>query len=334
MSENKEPSRLDDEDADIAALMRASGPRPRLPEVAVEELRQAVEKEWRTSLETRIQRRRGAVLAVAASVAIAGIGVWLVRPAGAPQDLPVASLTRATGQVHYREPGSDWQPAAAGTILRARSELSSGSDGRSALELESGVQLRLDADTRLTFNDVRTATLEHGGLYVDTGAGPGNHARAFEVDTPHGRVSHLGTQYLARVDEQALRVAVREGGVSIRSPHGSFSGLAGEQLRLSATGLERAPIEPYAEDWRWVGQVMPPYEIEGRSVEEFLAWTARETGRSVRFASAEARELARQTTLRGSISGLEPDQALGAVLATTSLQPRIEADLIHVNVAE
>ncbi|HSQ70587.1 MAG TPA: FecR family protein [Steroidobacteraceae bacterium] len=334
MSETKGPEELQDQDRDIAALLRASGPRPRLPDSAAAALRQAVEKEWRASLQSRVERRRRTFLALAASIGIAGIGLWLLHPARAPQNLAIASLTRTTGQVQYREPGRDWQPAVPGTILRTSMELASGSDGRSALELESGVQLRLDADTRLSFDDPRTATLAHGSLYVDTGAAPADSTRAFQVETPHGRVSHLGTQYLARVDDESLRVAVREGGVSISSPRGSFTGMAGEQLMLSSAGLERAPIEPYAEDWRWVGQVMPPYEIEGRSVEEFLAWTARETGRSVRFASAEARELARQTTLRGSIGGLEPEQALDAVLATTSLQPRIETDLIHVNVAE
>ncbi len=334
MSETNGPDERQDQDEDIAALLRASGPRPRLPDSAVAALRQAVEKEWRASLDSRIERRRRTFLAVAASMAVAAISLWLVRPVQVPQNLAIASLTRTVGQVQYREPGRDWQPAVPGTILRASTELASGSDGRSALELESGVQLRLDADTRLRFDDPRTATLEHGSLYVDTGAGPADSIRAFRVETTHGRVSHLGTQYLARVDDDSLRVAVREGGVSISSPRGSFTGMAGEQLRLSAAGLERAPIEPYAEDWRWIGQVMPPYEIEGRSVEEFLAWAARETGRGLRFASAEARELARQTTLRGSIGGLEPEQALGAVLATTSLQPRIATDLIHVTVAE
>jgi ferric-dicitrate binding protein FerR (iron transport regulator) len=265
---------------------------------------------------------------------MAAVGLWLLRPTQTTGPLTVASLTRTTGQVEYREPDGTWRPANAGTTLKAGAELRSGEDGRSALELENGVQLRLDSDTRLAFSDARSAVLSEGSVYVDTGAAPGSQGREFVIETAHGTVSHLGTQYLAQVDGGSLRVAVREGRVSIKSPRGSFTGLAGEQLRLSPQGLERASIEPYARDWHWVGQVVPPYQIEGRSVEEFLAWTARESGHGLRFASAEARELARSTLLRGSIEGLEPERALEAVLATTNLQPRVENGLIHIHVVE
>jgi ferric-dicitrate binding protein FerR (iron transport regulator) len=329
-----EQDRTGPEDADIAALLKASGPRPRLAEHEAAGLRRAVRAQWRVTVEERSARRRKAFLALAAGVAVAAVGIGLLRPVQAPGGLSVASLTRTTGQVEYREPDGTWTPAIAGTILKANSELRSGKDGRSALELENGVQLRLDSDTRLAFSDARSAVLSQGSVYVDTGAAPGSQGRQFVIETAHGTVSHLGTQYLAQVDGGSLRVAVREGRVSIKSPRGSFTGLAGEQLRLSPQGLERASIEPYAREWRWVGQVVPPYEIEGRSVEEFLAWTARESGHGLRFASGEARDLARSTMLRGSIEGLEPERALEAVLATTNLQPHIDNGIIHVHVAE
>ncbi len=329
-----EHDRAGPEDADIAALLRASGPRPRLSDRELTGLRQVVHAQWRTTVQQRSARRGRAFLAVAASVTMAAVGLWLLRPTQTTSAPTVASLTRTTGQVEYREPDGTWTPANAGTTLKAGTELRSGEGGRSALELENGVQLRLDSETLLAFSDTRSAALTQGSVYVDTGPRGADHAGDFMIETPHGTVSHLGTQYLAQVDDESLRVAVREGRVSILSSRGSFTGLAGEQLRLSPQGLERASIEPYGRDWHWVGQVVPPFEIEGRNVEEFLAWTARESGRGLRFASAEARDLARGTLLRGSIEGLEPERALEAVLATTNLQPRIENGLIHVHVAE
>ena len=62
----------------------------------------------------------------------------------------------------------------------------------------------------------------------------------------------------------------------------------------------------------------PPFDIDGRTVGDFLAWFAQQTGRSVVFGSPAAERLARETRLNGSID-LEPMQKLSAVLALTDL---------------
>jgi hypothetical protein len=52
----------------------------------------------------------------------------------------------------------------------------------------------------------------------------------------------------------------------------------------------------------------------------FLAWAAREAGLRVVFASAESAAEAQRAVLSGSIAGLDPDEALAAVMPTTSLR--------------
>ncbi len=74
-------------------------------------------------------------------------------------------------------------------------------------------------------------------------------------------------------------------------------------------------------EWNWLATITPPFTLEGRSVEDFLEWAARETGRSVVFASPDAAERARAVTLSGTVEGLTPDEAVAAVLSTTSLRP-------------
>ena len=74
----------------------------------------------------------------------------------------------------------------------------------------------------------------------------------------------------------------------------------------------------------------PPFSIEGRSVDEFLGWAARETGRQVVYASPDIEQQARRVTLSGTVEGLAPDQALAAVLATTSLRPVVDREQIGI----
>jgi hypothetical protein len=107
-------------------------------------------------------------------------------------------------------------------------------------------------------------------------------------------------------------------------------GTAGEQLIIRDAGVERSALARNAADWDWLAGVTPPFTLEGRSVEDFLAWAARETGRVVVFASHEATERARAVTLSGTLEGLTPDEAVAAVLSTTTLRAEIEAGRIRV----
>jgi hypothetical protein len=75
----------------------------------------------------------------------------------------------------------------------------------------------------------------------------------------------------------------------------------------------------------------PTVEIENRPLGEFLGWFARETGRQLLIADdATQRQL---TTIRmhGNIQGLEPTQALAAVLGSTSLRFQVSDNAIRVS---
>ena len=52
------------------------------------------------------------------------------------------------------------------------------------------------------------------------------------------------------------------------------------------------------------------------SLDEFLAWAGRETGRKIVYSSADAAREAEQTQLKGSTSGLSPEAAVAAVFAS------------------
>lgn len=321
------------DDTDLAALLATVGPRGKAAPEAMAGVRAAVEAEWRATIAARQRRRQFTGWAAAAGVAMAAVAVWIAQPSVAPGDALVASVTRVVGDVRQDDGNGGWTPLAANATLEAGTRLRTGSDGRAALRLTDGVEVRLDVGTLLAFEDAAHASLLQGAVYVDSRAEANTASPDFELATPAGAVRHLGTQYEARLAGNGLRVAIREGRVQIGMPSGAVQGAAGEQLDVVAGRVERSALAPNAPEWNWLATVTPPFALEGRSVEDFLEWAARETGRSVVFVSPDAAERARAVTLSGTLEGLTPDEAVAAVLSTTSLRAGIEADRIRVDAA-
>lgn len=329
MNEQTRPDLTDE--SDIARLLQAAGARPAPDASAVAAARSAVEAEWRSVVTAHRRRRAFTGWAVAASVAAAAVAVWIARPLLQPERTVVASLERVVGDVQQNRGDGRWVPLGAGGALESGTSLRTAADSRAALSLASGMELRLDARTVLVLDGRERATLSEGAVYVDSGSPPGQPpATGFVLDTPQGSVRHLGTQYEARLLEQTLQVGVREGRVSVATAHGDAVGSAGERLAVSGTGVSRSPLPPTDPSWSWIGAVTPPFSIEGRSVEEFLVWAARQTGRTIVYTSAGAAEQARAVTLSGTVEGLSPEEAVTAVLSTTSLQPEIGSEHIRV----
>jgi ferric-dicitrate binding protein FerR (iron transport regulator) len=171
-------------------------------------------------------------------------------------------------------------------------------------------------------------------VYVDSGSPPGTPGPEFVLATPAGPVAHLGTQYAARILDGSVRVGVREGRVRLAHASGDLVGAAGESFTVRGNEVIRAPLAPTAPEWNWVADVTPPFSIDGRSVEDFLVWAARQTGRTIVYASPAAAQQARRATLSGTVEGLTPDEAVRAVLSTTSLAPDIGAERIRVEVTQ
>lgn len=317
-------------DAALGKLLRRVGPRPLPPPGAEERIRAAVAAEWRgTVLRERRARRRQAAgwLAAAASVAVVAVAAWLVFPLGPAVPGPVmATVSRSEGPVHVRV-ADGWQALPAGGAIRAGDVVATGAGGRVALALADGLTLRMDQGSRLVATDPARVALEAGALYVDSGhrySGQGDSGpagNALVVATRFGETRHLGTLYQLRLKPDSLVVSVREGRV-LTAPAGSAATVeaaAGEQLLLSRDGVARRGTVPtFGSDWAWIHTVTPDFAIENRSLAEFLAWAARETGRDLRFASAADQAAAEALVLRGSVAGLSPDSALDAVMATTA----------------
>ena len=107
--------------------------------------------------------------------------------------------------------------------------------------------------------------------------------------------------------------------------------MAGERLRLAGSGdpIVEA-VEPHDPYWNWTTALAPVFDIENKSLLDFLRWAARETGRELVFEDNELRMSAMRTDLHGSVADFEPLEALESVLATTNFRYRILADRIVI----
>ena len=157
---------------------------------------------------------------------------------------------------------------------------------------------------------VRLRRLGRGEVIADS--------RTFVVKTSAGEVRHLGTQYAVRTAGPAVQVSVREGLVAIDRGSDRVIGSAGEQLSLSpGAAVVRTRLPIHDAQWAWIQTITPPFAIENRSLDEFLTWAARQTGRRLVYASRTAANEAESVRLKGSVAGLAPDAAVLAVGATT-----------------
>ena len=305
----------------VERLLEQAAPRPLPPAADAEEIRRAVYVEWEAVTRRRLWQRR-------AGYAVAGcVVLWFGR--GSVPSAPPAPVARVE-LVHGIIDTEAGTRLAVGSTLVSRDAVSTRS-GQVALRLASGGSLRLASRTEVVLTSADAAELVSGVLYFDS-----ENRRAgaeFSVTTPRGSVRDVGTQFVVRVDAESagIDVGVRHGRVRLTLQQSSDTAGEGERLvaTADAAAIRREAMPKFGGDWEWVEQLAPPFDIDGRTVGEFLGWLARQTGRKVVFGSPQAERVARETRLTGSID-LAPLQKLSAVLALTDLTYTLEEDRVVI----
>jgi len=328
----------------IARLVRLAGPRPPAPEKRMARVRESVHARWREAVK-RARRRRVFLTAarIAAALMIAvGAGFWLrgrIRVAAGP----AATVVRTQGRVLLR----DGRVAGTGSVLGTGAGLATGPDGRAALRLSVGPSVRLDTGTDLRLISARVLELRRGAVYVDTGtrtsrgsaataggaAGSASTETAapIEIRTSLGRVRDLGTQFEVRLANDTLRLSVREGTVALARDDRTYPTPAGTRLRVGPQGsVETETVDLRGAEWDWVLAAAPPFDLEGRTLSDYLAWLSRETGWEVEYADPSIAAGAATIILHGSTSGLRPDESPAAILPACGLRHRLEGGMLRI----
>lgn len=341
--ETRQGKDFDRDDETMARLLRLAGPRAPIPEDIESRVYDRVQHEWRAGsrqpegarVYARVHRdwekskprrgmRRWAMPLAAAAAVIMAVAVILQPPPPVPANVPVGTIARIVSS------GGGSTLPEVGHLIYPGESLSTGTGQGMSLLLSNAESLRIDEQTTLVVHSKDEFRLMRGRVYADTGDFM-YRDRGLVIETAIGSVTDVGTQFSVGVTDDSIDVAVREGRVDIDHGAEPLVAVAGERLQVhrrdGATVDLLAAHDPY---WDWAMSLAPTFDIENKSLLDFLRWAARETGRELVFETNELRMSAMRTDLHGSVSDFNPLEALESVLATTNFKYRIEADKIVV----
>lgn len=334
MSDRERDSRRDrrgnslDEEERIARLIRLGQPGPAISPELERRVHGAVRDAWSEATGRRRRSRWLAPLAAAASLAAVGLLVSRTPLFEEAPLAPVATVAELRGVFQSLE---DNRRLLAGDAIEAGAVLRTSDVSRAALALADGTSVRLDHGTELTMLADRRISLDRGAIYIDTGPEADAGGRGLTVLTPHAVATDIGTQFEVRLTGEATLVRVREGQVDVDASDGEAQRMRAGSAAIVAPGggIRTQPVAIADASWDWTQQVAPPFEMGNRTLDEFLAWAARELGLALRF-DGEAAAAANSVRLTGSVEGLPPRDALDAVMRTTALAYRLEQDRLIV----
>ncbi|UCF68326.1 MAG: FecR domain-containing protein [Acidobacteriota bacterium] len=306
----------------VAQLLRRAGPRASLDAARREHAKRRVREVWLAEVARRQRRaRRGAGMAIAASVLVAVVGalMWRASYGPDPDVSPRARVEMASGLAWVG--GQQGQPLSRGAQIGPGDEVRTGPDGRLAMRLAGGESLRVGGDTHFVLRAAADLELLSGLIYIDAGGAQPDIVR---VETPLGRIIDIGTQFEVRLSDDALRVRVREGAVRVEQDGRGTIVRDRSSVSVNRNGdVQTSDIAIYGASWNWVVTLSPTFELEGRRLSEFLVWVGRETGLRVEFAEPELARAAGEIELHGSLAGTSPIDAPAIVLPTCGLTHRI-----------
>jgi ferric-dicitrate binding protein FerR (iron transport regulator) len=313
-------------DASIEELLKLAGPRPTADEVRARRVRTTVHAAWQQDLRDRARRRWMVIGGAMAAAVIAAVAFSVLRPerVGTPP-LAVARITAMGGSALAIEGRA--LPLRTGDIIHAGDLIRSGSGAHATFALDAGGELRLDESSVLRWAGARQFGLDTGAVYVTTSGAP------VRIDTAIGQVRDIGTAFEVSLRDGRLRVRVREGAVEYSGRGGIRQVPAGMALTASRDepGATTA-VAPCGADWAWVMRAGPRFTLEGRTVQAFLDWVARESGCRVRFADRELASKVGGSVVHGSVDGLTALEALD-ILETVGLRYRVTGAEIVIEAA-
>lgn len=325
----------------IGQLIRSAGPREAVAQDRMVRVRNSVHGAWHQAV-AKPERRplmpnlslwfTVPVAATAAIVVAVTLGIW-INMAGQPTSFGNIDVVRGQVTAFDAENRSVGDPTS--VLLGAGYAVETGPNGRAALSLASGHSIRFDNDTRLVLASNDELILERGAIYLDSGLGARH--ESLRIDTPFGVARDVGTQYELRLLASAMRVRVREGLVKLDATSsvddGEFDVAVGSELTLDGEGnSSQREIPVHGSIWGWTTELAPTFELEGRSLDDFLAWISRENGWKLVYSDPVIEMSAGGNVLHGSLDDLYAEEALEAVLLVTGIDFRLQDGVLTVGV--
>ena len=316
---NGEQTRVDGEsgsDDAVAQLMNLAGLRPAIPGHVAKRVHANVRLDWQSATRRHRVVRWSGAFALAASVVLA-ITVTL-QPARISLK-PLGSIARVSGIANANDNG-----LVVGRTVQPGETITTAPGESLSVSLADGLSLRIASGSSIRFDAADDFTLTKGQVYADSGQAI-YRDRGITIRTLAGSATDIGTQFAVTYNDNNMSVAVREGRVDVLQDQNSYLAIAGEKLLLQPNEpFVVAPISVNDSSWDWAIELAPTFDIDNRSLMDFLKWAARETGKELVFADDETRMAAMGTILSGSVRNFSPHEATQSVLSTTQFQYQID----------
>ncbi len=316
---------------DIGRLIHYAGARDTISSERLELARERVATHWEQVVAEQ-QRDRARIpirhLAVAASIVVAvGASFLFWRLGDVPPVIVSASVDRVLGEVMVAD-----EAVGKGDVIGVDALVTTGPDSRIALRMAGGQSLRIDTSSQLLVHSSNHVSLQSGGIYIDTNAA--SNPLPVMVSTPFGVARDVGTQFQVRLAASVLMVGVRDGAVEIaQAGQQSFSVNKDRLVELDVNGKKSerfvATDDPI---WDWAETVAPEFDIEGISLQRYLAWYATKSGLRLAWADDASEAEAEKVKLSGSIIGATLQESLLTVQQIAPFDYRIEGETIWVKV--
>jgi len=320
----------------VEALLEKAAPRQSPPgddEVAV---RTAVHAEWQAVAGKINMRRRMTSFAIAATVLLGIAVTFNALQVSNISPVQVATISKSHGSIYLLGEQFEMHEMTDLSSISAGQFIVTDANAGIGLEWGTGGSLRVDKNTRIEFTSADSVYLHSGQIYFDTQSAnqaADSKTSRFTIETDHGSVRHLGTQYMTYSDANELTISVREGQIEV---DGSYVETAtaseGQQIILSG-GAHPAitNFSVYGEAWSWVEATSPAIDVDGGTVAEFLAAIGREIGLQVLYVSPIAEQMAHNGVLKGNVN-MDPRAELAFRMSGEDLGYRIDGGVIYVSI--
>ena len=213
-----------------------------------------------------------------------------------------------------------------GAVVYSGDAIATSGATRIALRTRGGSSVRLDEHTRVRLSERHRIELEAGAIYLDTV----DREDPFEIRTPAGTVSDLGTQFEIRVLARSVRVRVRSGMATVVRGRETIKVAPGTELTLTSDAAESRAVPAFGDHWNWVTALAPAFHIDGQRLSAFLSYLARENGWTLHYADAGVQRIASATVLQGSDDGLEAEAALDVALKHAALSHALDGGELRI----
>ena len=319
MNDQRNKNQPDESNDTLKALLELAGPSAEISREIEDRVYTNVRQEWSRGKSWSKPVRWALPLALAASLLLVVFG--LDQPDIVPQKRPVGSVSVVAGDAKF----------VVGDNVYVGDVVDTSTGRGMSLALKDDISLRIDARTLLKVDSASEFTLLAGRIYIDTGDRV-YADRHVTVTTASGSATDVGTQFSVRFENADMSVAVREGRVDLSEGRERHNVTKGKRVTVRPGNVARFESVPLVgEPWDWAVSLVPSFEIEDKSLLDFLKWVSRETGMELIFADDEFRMEVMRPRLHGSIEGMAPIQALEAVLATTKFKHSIDGNTIIIS---